>query len=141
MTPFGAKLREHRQARGLALKDMAGALGVTPTYLSALERGRRGPPPWYLVQRAIVYFNVIWDEAEELKEAAALSDPKVKVVTGGLPPAHTRLANELARDTGSLGASGRAVGAAAGGAAFHVSRGFQADAPAADSGKESIGQT
>ncbi|MBA4209552.1 MAG: transcriptional regulator, partial [Parvibaculum sp.] len=70
MTPFGRKLRELRAERGITLKDMAAALRVTPAYLSALEHGKRGRPSWRLVQAIIGYFNVIWDEAEELERLA-----------------------------------------------------------------------
>ena len=63
MTPFGAKLRTMRKERGVLLKDMAEEIGVSPTYLSALEHGRRGRPNWVFVQRVIAYFNVIWDDA------------------------------------------------------------------------------
>lgn len=83
MTPFGKKLREMRAARGIALKAMAHEIGVSPAYLSALEHGRRGTPTWYLVQRTIAFFNVIWDEAEELERLAGLSDPKVALYTAG----------------------------------------------------------
>ena len=75
MTPFGRKLRELRALRQVTLKDMAAELGVSAAYLSALEHGKRGVPAWYLVQRIIAYFNVIWDEAEELERLAQMSDP------------------------------------------------------------------
>ena len=66
MTPLGARLRALRQERGVTLKEMAHALRVSSAYLSALEHGRRGKPTWVLLQRIISYFNIIWDEAEEL---------------------------------------------------------------------------
>jgi transcriptional regulator with XRE-family HTH domain len=97
MTPFGERLRALRAERGLALKDMAEALGVTPTYLSALEHGRRGRPNWGFVQRVIQYFNIIWDDAEDLLRLADLSHPRITVDTAGLAPGATRLANRLAR--------------------------------------------
>ena len=103
MTPFGAKLRELRAARGVSLKAMAEAIGVSGAYLSALEHGKRGAPTWYLVQRIITYFNVIWDEAEELERLAQDSDPRITVDTAGLSPRATQLANRLARQIGSLG--------------------------------------
>ena len=103
MTPFGAKLRELRAARGVTLKAMAEAIGVSGAYLSALEHGRRGAPTWYLVQRIITYFNVIWDEAEELERLAQESDPRIVVDTAGLSPKATQLANRLARQIGALG--------------------------------------
>jgi transcriptional regulator with XRE-family HTH domain len=102
VTPLGAKLRALRDERGITLKEMARALNVSSAYLSALEHGRRGKPTWFLLQRMIAFFNVIWDEAEELQRLAELSDPKVTIDTGGLPPEATELSNRLARDIGSL---------------------------------------
>lgn len=96
MTPFGAKMRALRRSRGITLRDMARALGVSSAYLSALEHGRRGRPTWYLVQQIIVYFNVIWDEAEEITRLADLSHPRVVIDTAGLDPRATEVANLLA---------------------------------------------
>jgi transcriptional regulator with XRE-family HTH domain len=102
MTPFGERLRHLREARGLKLKDMAEELGVSATYLSALEHGRRSKPNWSFIQRVIHYFNIIWDEADELQRLADLSNPKITVETAGLSPKATELANRLARDIASL---------------------------------------
>ncbi len=96
MTPFGLKIRELRKQHRVSMKDMAAAIGVTPAYLSALEHGHRGLPSWYLVQRIIAYFNVIWDEAEEITRLARISHPRVVVDTSGLSPKATELANRLA---------------------------------------------
>jgi len=103
MTPLGAKIREMRETRGLTLKEMARALNVSSAYLSALEHGKRGKPTWGLLQRIIHYFNVIWDEAEELQRLAELSDPRITIDTAGLDPEATELANRLARDIHRLG--------------------------------------
>ena len=102
MTPFGERLRNLRSERGITLKQMSEAVGVSAAYLSALEHGRRGKPTWILLQRIITFFNVIWDEAEELQRLAELSDPRVTVDTAGLAPEATELANRLARDIGRL---------------------------------------
>lgn len=102
MTPLGARLRALREERGVTLKEMARALRVSSAYLSALEHGRRGRPTWTLLQRMIAYFNVIWDEAEELIRLAEVSDPKVTIDTGGMSPEATELANRLAADIGKL---------------------------------------
>lgn len=102
MTPLGAKLRKLRQERGIALKDMAKAVGVSSAYLSALEHGKRGKPTWFLVQRIIAYFNVIWDEAEELQRLAEISDPRMTIDTGGMTPEATELTNRLAQDIARL---------------------------------------
>ncbi|MCX5513850.1 transcriptional regulator [Kaistia algarum] len=98
MTPFGSKLRDMRRERGVTLKDMAAALGVTASYLSALEHGRRGAPTWLMVQRIITYFNIIWDEAEALQRLASRSHPRVVIDTAGLDPEATELAHRLAED-------------------------------------------
>jgi len=102
MTPFGARLREMRAKRGISLKEMAAAIGVSPAYLSALEHGKRSRPNWALVQNVISYFNVIWDEAEELSRLARLSHPRIVLDTAGLSPKATELANRLATQIGDL---------------------------------------
>jgi transcriptional regulator with XRE-family HTH domain len=102
MTPFGQKLRSLRAERRVSMKTMAHALGVSASYLSALEHGRRGPPPFHLVQRTLQYFNIIWDDAEELQRLADLSNPRVSVDTAGLTPVHTRLANLMAEEVARL---------------------------------------
>ena len=102
MTPFGARLREIREARGMTLKSMAAAIGVSPAYLSALEHGRRGRPTWDLLQRIIGHLNIIWDEADELERLADLSHPRIVIDTEGLSPKATELANRLSERIGSL---------------------------------------
>jgi transcriptional regulator with XRE-family HTH domain len=102
MTPFGARLRALRAARGESLKTMADAIGVSSAYLSALEHGRRGLPTWLLLQRIIAHFNIIWDEAEDLQRLAALSDPRIVIDTASLSPLATELANRLSRDIATL---------------------------------------
>ncbi|HVR68514.1 MAG TPA: helix-turn-helix transcriptional regulator [Verrucomicrobiae bacterium] len=96
MTPFGRRLRELRADRSILLKDMASALGVSSAYLSALEHGNRGRPSSGLVQQISAYFNLAWDDVDELKRLAQLSHPRVVVDTAGLSPKATELANRLA---------------------------------------------
>ncbi|WP_340116387.1 helix-turn-helix domain-containing protein [Pelagibius sp. 7325] len=96
MTPFGEKLRAIRAARGLALKDMAAGLQVSPAYLSAMEHGRRGKPSRRFVHRVCQFLGIIWDEAEELQRLADLSHPRVVVDTAGLSVKATLFANLLA---------------------------------------------
>jgi transcriptional regulator with XRE-family HTH domain len=96
MTPFGAKLRDLRAARGLTLTQMAADLGLSPAYLSALEHGKRARPTPGLVRQICAYFGIIWDDADELQAIAQRSRPRVTVDTGGLSPRATELANLLA---------------------------------------------
>jgi len=102
MTPFGEKLRQIRAARGLALKDMAAGLQVSPAYLSAMEHGRRGKPSRRFVHRVCQFLGIIWDEAEELQRLADLSHPRVVVDTAGLSAKATLFANRLAGRIGDL---------------------------------------
>ena len=95
MTPFGAKLRELREQRGLTLMDMAKAAGVSSAYLSALEHGKRGRPSWHLIQSIIAHLNIIWDEAEDLVRLSKISHPKIT-------PNATELANRLSQTIGKM---------------------------------------
>ena len=93
MTPFGMKVRELRKTREITLKKMAEELGVSAAYFSALEHGYRGQPGSGLVQQICGYFDLIWDDAEELRRLAQLSHPRIVVDTSGLSPKATELAN------------------------------------------------
>lgn len=102
MTPFGLRVRELRRERRVTLQRMAGELGVSAAYLSALEHGHRGRAGPGFVMQICEYFNLIWDEAEELKRLAALSHPRVVVDTENLGAKATELANLLAERIGEL---------------------------------------
>lgn len=102
MTPFGARLRALREARGISQAELATALHVSPAYLSALEHGKRGRPSAGLIHQVNEYFGLIWDEADELVALARVSHPRVVVDTAGLSPAATALANRLAREIRTL---------------------------------------
>jgi transcriptional regulator with XRE-family HTH domain len=102
MTPFGEKMRKLRSDRNMTLKQMAEGIGVSSAYLSALEHGKRGRPSWYLIQRIIAYFNIIWDEAEDVTRLARISHPRVTIDTSGLSATATELANRLADEIAAL---------------------------------------
>jgi len=102
MTPFGERIRELRAQRGLSLKKMAEDLGVSSAYLSALEHGHRGRPASGMIMQICGYFDLMWDETEDLKHLAWLSHPRVTVDTAGLSPKATELANTLAETIGEL---------------------------------------
>lgn len=102
MTPFGERMRRLRADRGVTLTEMADAIGVSSAYLSALEHGKRGRPGWHLIQRILAYFNIIWDEAEDVVALARVSHPRITINTAGLSPRATELANRLADDISRL---------------------------------------
>lgn len=102
MTPFGHRVRELRAERNITQKTMAKELDVSAAYLSALEKGNRGAPSWHFVQRVIGYFNIIWDDAEELQNLALRSHPKATIDTTNLSAEATELANLLGARIGHL---------------------------------------
>jgi transcriptional regulator with XRE-family HTH domain len=102
VTPFGEKLRELRRRRGVTLKQMAGALELSPAYLSALEHGHRGRPTPALIVQICEYFHLIWDDYEEMHRVARLSHPRVVVDTSGLSPEATEVANLLAERVAAM---------------------------------------
>lgn len=102
MTPFGDRMRKLRAERGVTLKEMADAIGVSSAYLSALEHGKRGRPGWHLIQRILTFFNIIWDDAEDVVRLARISHPRITIDTSGLNPRATELANRLADEISRL---------------------------------------
>ena len=102
MTPFGEKLRQLRKRNGITQKQLAAQLDISAAYLSALEHGRRGRPSPMLIDRICALFDIIWDEADELRDLGRLSHPRITIDTAGLSPKATELANRLARDIARL---------------------------------------
>ncbi len=95
MTPFGARIRELREEKGVTLSEMASAIGVSAAYLSSLEHGKRPRPTAARLDQICAYFDIIWDDAEALKELAQLSRPRVAIDCAGLSPEATELVNLL----------------------------------------------
>ena len=95
-------MQQLRARKAVTQKKMAQRLGVSAAYLSALEHGNRGRPGPGLIMQICEYFDLIWDQADDLKRLALLSHPRVTVDTSGLSPKATELANELAGCIGQL---------------------------------------
>ena len=69
LTRFGKQLRKLRIEKDERLKDMAGKLGVTTAYLSAVENGKRTVPDAWIYDIMEMY-DLSDDEARELQSAA-----------------------------------------------------------------------
>ena len=95
MTPFGLKLKFLRKEKKVSITELAKALKISTAYLSMLENGKRGKPPDGMVELICVYFGLIWDDAEELKELAKISDINVQINTKLLGINATKLTNVL----------------------------------------------
>ena len=102
MTPFGVLMRDWRKTKNKTLNELATILGVSAAYLSALEHGKRGRVSFAMVDQICVYFDLIWDDAEALKNAAMLSHPKPVVNASDLSQDAVHLANLLAQNIDRL---------------------------------------
>lgn len=49
--PFGETVRSMREARSLGLREAADRLGISPAYLSRIERGKERPPRPDVIKR------------------------------------------------------------------------------------------
>ena len=95
MTPFGIKLKYIRTERHKSLKDLSKALKVSTAYVSMLENGKRGRPADGLIELICSYFNLSWEEADELKFLAKHSDINTKMNSEKLSLNATMLTNVL----------------------------------------------
>ena len=95
MTPFGIKLKYIRAQRHKSLKDLSRALKVSIAYVSMLENGKRGRPADGLIELICSYFNLSWEESDELKFLAQQSDINTKMNTEKLSLNATMLTNVL----------------------------------------------
>ena len=95
MTPFGIKLKHIREQKHKSLKDLSKALKVSIPYVQMLENGKRGRPADGLIELICSYFNLSWEEADELKFLAQHSDINTKMNSEKLSLNATMLTNVL----------------------------------------------
>ena len=95
MTPFGIKLKHIRKQRHKSLKDLSKALKLSTAYVSMLENGKRGRPADGLIELICSYFNLSWEESDELKFLAKHSEINTKMNSEKLSLFATMLTNVL----------------------------------------------
>jgi len=78
LTLFGKFCRKLRIDHGDLLKDMASKLGVTSSYLSAVENGKRNVPREWIVKISEIY-SLSAEEQNALKQAVNDSQKVVKI--------------------------------------------------------------
>ncbi|HSP14485.1 MAG TPA: helix-turn-helix transcriptional regulator [Thermoanaerobaculia bacterium] len=71
---FGETLRELREAQGIGLRVAADRLGMSPAYLSRIERGKERPPKPELVKRMA---RLLGADADLLFRLADSTDPDI----------------------------------------------------------------
>ena len=92
-TAFGQRLRDLRVQKNITLSAMAKILGVTTSYLSQIETGKKPPSAPAMVDQICAILGLIWDDAEEMKTLASQSKSRVTIDTTSLGPEATRAVN------------------------------------------------
>lgn len=101
ITAFGKELRKMRIDHGEVLKDMAEKLGVSPSFISAVETGRKNVPAGWIDQIADTY-SLDETKVKRLYNAAKESISSVKINLCGSDQPQRKAALVFARDFGSL---------------------------------------
>lgn len=96
LTEFGKAIRKIRIDNGHILKDMADALGVSSSYLSAVEVGKKNVPQDFVDRIAKIY-HIADEQESELRQAAQLSVRNIKIPLDGMPTQKIDLALTFAR--------------------------------------------
>ncbi|GHU74104.1 hypothetical protein FACS1894188_01360 [Clostridia bacterium] len=78
LTEFGRVLRKIRIDHAEIIKDMAEKLGVTASYVSTVETGKRNIPENWVEQISGMY-NLDDDNRQQLKNAAEISAKCIKL--------------------------------------------------------------
>ena len=101
LTAFGKELRKMRIMAGELIRDMAMKLNVTPSYLSAVETGKRQIPDGWVGKISELY-SLSPTEVEALQKAADASMLSVKLNLDGLNDRRRQTAVLFAREFGDL---------------------------------------
>jgi transcriptional regulator with XRE-family HTH domain len=86
----GEALRRRRLAQGRTLREVAEAAGVSLTYLSEVERGRKEASSEVLEAVCAALHLVLSDLLFEVAETLATAEPVPVSAIGFLPPANGR---------------------------------------------------
>lgn len=79
MTPFGQYLEQIRRDRRLSQKQLAYALDINPSYVSALETGKKSPPTEVILQKLISSLSLDKQEQDTLWDVVELSQTTRKI--------------------------------------------------------------
>ncbi len=94
LTEYGKLVRKARIDANITMLKMADALGVSPSYLSALENGKKKVPTQF-VGKVLEYFREVGVDVPGLFEATAVSNEQVSIA--GLSLAQQIFISSLAR--------------------------------------------
>ena len=91
---FGETIREMRQAQQMGLRAAADRLGISPAYLSRIERGKERPPKPALVKQLA---TLLGGDSDFLFRLAESTDPELAAYVHSMPnvPEFLRTAKEM----------------------------------------------
>lgn len=73
---FGSWVKQRRIAMNLQQQDLAKTVGLSPSYISALEHGRRAPPSFEKSQKICEALgSTLWYSLWQLSEPSSLGSP------------------------------------------------------------------
>ena len=101
MTPFGEFLEQLRRRRMLQQKQLAAMMGINPCYVSAMERGKKGPPSDDVLKQLIKNLELTDHEQKSLWPNVELSDTSLRLPTNMSRSEH-ELVHELKSHLGSI---------------------------------------
>jgi HTH-type transcriptional regulator, competence development regulator len=78
-TEFSLLLKSIRTSQGYKQYEFAKILGCEPSYLSALERGKKDPPKPDKLEKLIQRMNLSEDQARKLRNAAENRINNIKI--------------------------------------------------------------
>ncbi len=74
MKTFGETIRGLREAQDLGLRETAGKVGISPAYLSRIERGKEHPPRPEIIKTLA---KVLAADPDVLFRLSSSSDPEI----------------------------------------------------------------
>lgn len=101
ITEFGKALRKLRIEHGEVVRDMARRMGVSPSFISAVENGKKNVPDAWIKTIAELY-DLNDAQINELREMAQQSMTSVKIDLLGRNASQRKAALIFARDFGKL---------------------------------------
>jgi len=101
VTPLGKELRIIRLNSNEILKDMANKIGITPSYLSSIENGKRTPTR-ALVNKIISIYKLDEKQSQNIQEAFYKTIDEITISSKNLNKEHQNLGLVFARKFNGL---------------------------------------
>lgn len=83
MKNFGETIRKLRQAQDLGLRETAGKVGISPAYLSRIERDKESPPRPEVIK---MIAKVLAADPDVLFRLSSSTDPEIASYLQDQPP-------------------------------------------------------